>query len=132
MTKKQTKEIMLQDFIDQFVVNPDSISTDSIGNCAYYPADREKSPGCAIGMYLSDDVAKKLDNLVAGDITDIFEDGLDYLLPKWMVNVGEVFLEDFQALHDYSNNRTIFNDIYAICEKYNLDFNSLKFPKCIT
>jgi len=128
MTKKETMQIMLQDVIDQFVVNPKSRGFNK-GTCSYNPGNPKISPGCAIGMYLDIETAKKLDKI--GDIENVFATRSISLLPDWMINLGEDFLFIIQGFHDRSTNFTEtgisilgLDNIKYICKKFDL-----KLPK---
>lgn len=125
MTNKETMEIMLQDFVDQFHKNLESKSIDSKQECCYYPPDRSKSPGCAIGMYLKDDIAKELDNLIESTIGKIIYSNNIKLLPKWMQKLPNSFLTRYQLLHDdYITKEGLEEDgkieISRICKRFNL------------
>ena len=82
MTNKETMQVMLQDVVDQFVVNPESRGFNN-GACSYNPRNPKISPGCAIGMYLNTETAKRLDNI--GGIPNIFDSKELSLLPDWMI-----------------------------------------------
>lgn len=85
MTKKETMQIMLQDVVDQFVVNPKSRGLKN-GSCRYNPGNPKISPGCAIGMYLDVETCKKLDHV--GSINLVFYFDKSDLLPDWMTDLG--------------------------------------------
>lgn len=133
---------MLQDVITHFGEDPINRRSEEEGlyetYCVY--SRQENKPnniGCAIGMYLSDKVAEKLDRNDEGSIKDILKNPeLKKLLPKWMLAIDPNFLEDIQILHD---NDFIWNDkgltekgldiVRMICKNYDLPFKKLKFPK---
>lgn len=131
---KEAMQQMLQDFIDQFVKNPESRSKTE-KSCTYNPSDPYKSPGCAIGMYLDYDVAEKLDKYNAPGISSIFNDkNRKCLLPKWMQQLDIEFLKELQSLHDSSfiwisgsfgplGKSRMAN----LCAEHGLDYKSLKF-----
>lgn len=129
---------MLQDVITEFGANP--LERRSVGenlNCYYYPKENKpQSKGCAIGMYLSDEVAKKIDSIGCISIVSLFYIDEYNLLPKWMRKMDLLFLSDIQELHD---NKIFWGDneiselgikhIKTICKTYNLNFDELIFPK---
>lgn len=62
------------------------------------------SPGCAIGQFMSPDLAAKCQ----GTITDLFNDKEHlHQLPSWMVEMGRGFLVVIQDLHD---EESLWND----------------------
>jgi len=135
MTRKETMQIMLQDVVDQFVVNPKSRGLKN-GDCKYNPENAKISPGCAIGMYLDVETCKQLDYL--GDINCIFSHEQQSLLPNWMVNLGQNFLFDVQNFHDGDYNFTktgisqfgIVN-LKCLCKQYKLkmpNINKINMP----
>lgn len=135
MTKKETMQIMLQDVVDQFVVNPKSRGLKG-NSCKYDPENFEISPGCAIGMYLNTETAKKLDTI--GSIEYIFRNNKSYLLPNWMINLGKEFLKRVQNFHDYPDNFTQtgisiygLEDLKDLCTEYKLELpkiNKINMP----
>ena len=135
--KKTGREFnMLQDVITHFGKNPDEIrSTKQHGICTYEPLkNKPKSLGCAIGMYLNNKVAEKLDNQLESSIKDILSKRrLKALLPKWMQNMDKEFLMKVQSLHDHITFWSIRGlskegkkQVRLICEEHDLAFKQLK------
>ena len=106
MTKQERMYAMLDDVVKHFSKNPVELrSTNNSGKCSYYPPkDKPKSIGCAIGMYINWEDAKKLDRGM--DTAIIYfknKPTKNILLPKWMKELNYNFLHDLQDLHDHSD-----------------------------
>ena len=129
---------MLQGVITELSQNPKEKRSTSKGRgfCKYYPT-KKTSKGCAVGMYLSYDVAKKLDKFEDGSISGIMEDDSKLkLLPKWMQKMNPEFLLDLQGFHDtnyFWDENNISEEgkehVKLICSMHNLDFSKIKFKK---
>jgi hypothetical protein len=139
MNKTELRQAMLQDVVTQFGKNPKvTRAISSEGASCRYSRTNNKNLGCAIGMYLPDSLAKKLDS---SDETSVLSYRVFERLPKWMIRVGEDtdrpnFLGALQNLHDtnsYFNDKGFSKEgiweIKNICNRYELDFKGLKFPK---
>src|SRR5690242_8845671 len=143
-TKSKTKQKtnwqqsnMLQDVITEFSESPRTRrSVNNESSCLYNPpVNKSKSKGCAIGMYLSSEVAKELDLSTEQGIYWIMSNKkLKTLLPDWMQKMNKRYLADIQSLHDGSEFRNTNNIskagkecIRAICDKYKLPFDRLIF-----
>ena len=128
---------MLQDVITEFGENPkERRSQTSLSVCKYIqPDNKPHSKGCAIGMYLSDEAANELEG--NGGIFEILlDETLIPYLPKWMLKMDRSFLTNIQHLHDcddYWCDDNITEEgieyVKLICEKNELNFDELIFPK---
>ncbi len=88
-------------FLDNTVkfFNKQNLCLDEKGDCFYFS---EKFDGCAIGRWLEEDLAKKLDeNLYCSGLilASIFIE-----IPEWMKELGQNFLVKVQGLHDNLDN----------------------------
>lgn len=129
---------MLQDVITHFSKNPFELrSVNNINEACLYmpPIDKPLSTGCAIGIFISEKLAKELDDV--GSINYIFQNkSYKISLPKWMQKMDIKFLQDLQDLHDTNDNWTDINIseigikwVEGICNRYDLPFKKLKFKK---
>lgn len=67
--------------------------------CSYHPA-HENTQGCAIGRWLDRD-----NPIIVGKwASEVSAPRVQGNLPKWMVEMGIVFLARVQMLHDNDNN----------------------------
>jgi hypothetical protein len=95
LDKKDIMLRMMEDFKIEFIENS---NRSIVGKtCSYMPID-EKSAGCAIGLYLTEEQCKCGDNV--GSICRATQWELPNFLPTWMLNLDINFLEDLQKLHD--------------------------------
>lgn len=129
---------MLQDVITEFSDNPsEKRSIKNAPNsvkCSYNPPDSKPlSKGCAIGMYLPVNLARKLDRLGSTAIEDVMVECPE-LLPKWLREMDVTFLQCIQTLHDdssYWNEDGLtelgMKHIKFLCAHYGLSFDNLKF-----
>lgn len=125
---------MLQDVITQFSRNPKQTRSGNSDRCLYNPPkDKPLSAGCAIGMYLTVEVAQKLDQITYNSIIRIMKSEKKCLLPFWMQKMDLRFLSDIQSLHDQNYNFDLngFSNvglisIKDICKDYNFPFKELK------
>jgi hypothetical protein len=135
--KKTGREFnVLQDVIKHFSKSPNTLrSKDPSGKCLYNPPpNKKKSIGCAIGIYLSEEVAETFDNQHITSIDSIFSrPPLKKLLPDWMKKMDVNFLKEIQELHDDEENwssKGLSKEgkeyTKEICKEYKLDFNKLK------
>ena len=86
------------DYIAGFY-NSNNRGTDAFGTCVYRASGT--SPGCAIGQFLSPDLADRC----AGSITTVFNNEKHYAdVPAWMKEMGLQFLIHVQVLHDRSKH----------------------------
>ena len=121
LDKKGIMLRMMEDFKIEFIEN----SNRSIrgGSCLYMPLD-EKSAGCAIGLYLTEDQAKYGERV--GSVSRTTESKFCTFLPNWMSDLDVNFLEDLQDLHDNvdywlnnGNTFTAFNRYEQIIKNIN-------------
>lgn len=129
---KEIMQNMLQEIVTHFGKNPRelrSVQSHEHGGCLYHPNLEltPKSIGCAIGMYLDWDVAKKLDGGSSVAIGNIFEGNRKQLLPEWMQKLDVHFLKKCQRLHDYMffwNEKGISDrgkeEVKEICKQFKL------------
>lgn len=75
--------------------------------------------GCAIGMFLSDEVAEILDKNFTNTSVENLIESAPYLFPKWMQEMPIDFLNDLQRLHDDKD--------YWNLEKNTISEEGLKF-----
>lgn len=135
MKPKDRMFAMLQDIITHFSENPDEKRCyKNVGKCLYNPPKtKPESIGCAIGMYIDTETAKKFDKLGSSGIKRVFLKYPD-LLPSWMVVLPVEFLERCQTLHDVSNyweskglSKSGKEYVKFICKEQKLPFYKLKF-----
>lgn len=106
--KKNMLHNMLNDVINHFGEDPVKLRATNGGLRCFYTRCEKKHPnniGCAIGMYLSDEVAEKLDKVHMGNIIVVMNiERYRVLLPKWMQEMPEDILYKIQKLHDNAEN----------------------------
>lgn len=99
---------MLNDVVEHFSKDPRELRSIApfMGMCLYHPpVNKPKSIGCAIGMYLPENVCRKMDKQKNGTaIADFFVGKRKAVLPKWMQKMDVKFLTSVQNLHDNSWN----------------------------
>ena len=128
---------MLQDVISYFSKNPVKYRSKSLyGKCGYQ--SNGVTAGCAIGMYIDQDLAKELDDYEDSSILEIFEQCKSSFqkLPEWMKIMPIDFLSELQALHDNDFNwdknnlsKDGIDTVKEICENFELPFKKLTFKK---
>lgn len=91
MTVQERRKAFLDDTIAHYNIRNRAIEPYT-NSCLYRPTS--VSCGCAIGRWLTVEVAEKLPKACVND------DGIPDQLPKWMVDMGLKFLLDVQNLHD--------------------------------
>lgn len=106
--------------------------TDSV--CTYSPITigKENSEGCAIGRWLSPELALQIDTERIGQNSSI-SDVIDlYPFPEWMKKMGRVFLKTLQNLHDSNScwDETGLSQggedyVKVMCKDWNLDYEQL-------
>jgi hypothetical protein len=129
MNKIQARN-MLEIVVKHFSKNPKELRCLSAsGNCKYsYQKNVPKSNGCAIGMFLPNNLCLEMDNSGNTDINSILDEpNLYKKLPKWMQSMDSMFLAKLQVLHDdnhYWTNTNISKEgkeyINKIINVYNL------------
>ena len=119
MQKSQTRQELLDNTVRHFNSMNRSIKDGTLNDCMYRSED---GYGCAIGREISDDLAKKLNNVSFGSVDNIFDK-----LPLRLKNLGVNFLREIQFLHDLSghwNKDGLSNigreNVDRICEKFQL------------
>ena len=114
MKQFETRIDMLNDAIAYYWGKPERRCVNDIGNCVYYPPTGSQSEGCAIGRFLTPELARKLDNAEDNNSGVIYSN-IFQQLPTWMKDLGQNFLKDLQILHDERR--------FENCDKdYILDF----------
>jgi len=104
MNKIQARN-MLEIVVKHFSKNPKELRClNASGGCKYaYQKNKPKSSGCAIGMFLPNNLCLEMDNSGNTDINSILnEPDLYKKLPKWMQSMDSSFLIKLQMLHDES------------------------------
>ena len=119
MQKSRTRQELLDNTVRHFNSTNRSIKDGTLNDCMYRSGD---GCGCAIGREISDDLAKKLNNVSFGIVDNIFDK-----LPLRLKNLGVNFLREIQFLHDLSwhwNEVGLSNigreNVDRICEKFQL------------
>lgn len=135
MKPKDRMFAMLQDIITHFSETPDQkrCQRDS-GKCLYNPPrTKPNSIGCAIGMYIDNETAKKFDKLASSGIKSVVKK-YHGLLPSWMQVLDVTFLEQCQTLHDDSSyweskgmSKSGKEYVKFICKEHKLPYSKLKF-----
>lgn len=106
--------------------------TDS--RCAYSPitVGKKNSEGCAIGRWLSPDLALQIDNERIGQDSSISDVIDSYLFPDWMKKMDIEFLKELQGIHDNPHcwDETGLSQlgkdyVQYTCECFNLDYEQL-------
>jgi hypothetical protein len=130
-----TREEFLLEGVKYYTENTNRRCSSSIGGCFYSPKKAGKvgiSKGCMIGYHLSASLQEKLDDLNKEDMdlggTGVEEEGIFNLLPDWMKELGQDFLEKAQSLHDKEQNWGVDEftwmgklQLACIIEDYKLD-----------
>lgn len=127
---------MLQDVISYFSKNPVKYRSKSLyEKCSYQ--SNGVTAGCAIGMYIDQDLAKELDDCEDSSISEIsYNINIFQKLPEWMKIMPIDFLSELQALHDNDFNwdknnlsKDGIDTVKEICENFDLPFKKLTFKK---
>lgn len=134
---KSQMQAMLEEVVLHFASNPNELRSVSKGSnyfnskCLYHPpADKPKSIGCAIGMYIDWEDAKKLDEYLFGSIKYTIDSPR---IPNWMKALPIEFLSSIQDFHDedrYFTQKGLSEEGIAfvknICDKFSLNFSPIK------
>jgi len=126
MKYPETKEQMLVETVVYYATDTSRRNTDLNDTCKYYPL-HDNTEGCAIGRYLSEELAKKLDKDDLSGVSYKFNE-----LPVELQKLDKYYLERIQNLHDSpitwnSKGLTEFGikRIKDIIEDFELDENKL-------
>lgn len=119
MDKIQARN-MLETVVKHFSSNPKELRClSATGSCSYaYQKNVPKSSGCAIGMFLPNELCIEMDNSANTSIDDIFDNPTLYKkLPKWMRDMDVNFLQSLQILHDQNKNWDLESNTISIIGK---------------
>jgi hypothetical protein len=126
---------MLQEVVTQFGQNPNVMrAVNDLANCSYERTNKHNL-GCAIGMFLDDRTAKKLERFDDKAISTFLGNGCKYL-PIWLFKIDSSFLQSIQQLHDsnlYFDKKGFSKmgktKIKDICKAFKLNYKEIKYPK---
>ena len=122
--RKYSKEWVLQDTINFYNINNRAEDTRS---CQYLTNDGRK---CAIGRYLKPGLEETVKGAICGVIT--FIDLYPEIIPKWMMKLDHLFLNEIQKLHDEFSfwtetglSKNGIRKVKEICAAHKIDFNKI-------